>query len=586
MTNNKVALGKYVNFSHSETIETITAYSNSKHISGDTDSLGREKPFFNVVTAAVNIWYRATDLDRKDVTITPSKANHTVLAFVATILLQQWMKREKFGMFLNDWGRTLAQYGSAVTKFVEKNGELHAYIPAWDHLIVDPVNFDALPTIEKIDYTPEDLKKNKLYDQDMVEKLIEGRGTRETLGDSKVDNTDNFITIYEIHGELPLSFLTENEEDEQEYVQQMHIVAYNTSESGEHDDFTLYKGKETKHPYLITHLIPEKGRTLSIGAVEYLFDAQWMQNHSMKNMKDALDVASRLIMQTADKRFAGRNVLSAIESGQIMVHDDNKPLTLVNNTAHDTSSLINFQNQWRNLASEITSTPDALRGNTLPSGTPYSLGAFLGGQALSLFEIMTENKGLYLEQMLREYIIPHIKKKMNTTEEIAAVLEDRDVKKLDSMYIPKEAIKRFNRRTVDEILQGNIPSPFQKELEEQAIQQELSILGNTRFLAPSEIKTKEWAELMKDLEWEVDVGITNENMDKQVVLTTLSTVLQTIVGNPQVLQDPNAKLVFNKILQQVQAVSPAELSATQTQPQSIPQETTKQLGRVAELQAQ
>jgi len=45
-TTGKTTLGKYVTWSLHENIEKIDAYINSKHISGETDSLGREKPFF------------------------------------------------------------------------------------------------------------------------------------------------------------------------------------------------------------------------------------------------------------------------------------------------------------------------------------------------------------------------------------------------------------------------------------------------------------------------------------------------------------------------------------------------------------
>jgi len=43
-------ISKYVTFNFRETLNTIDAYLNSKHISGDTDSQGREKPFFNIVS--------------------------------------------------------------------------------------------------------------------------------------------------------------------------------------------------------------------------------------------------------------------------------------------------------------------------------------------------------------------------------------------------------------------------------------------------------------------------------------------------------------------------------------------------------
>ena len=58
--NGTVKLGDYVDWSMHDTIEKETAYLNSKHTSGEKDSLGREKPFFNIITAAINIWYRAT----------------------------------------------------------------------------------------------------------------------------------------------------------------------------------------------------------------------------------------------------------------------------------------------------------------------------------------------------------------------------------------------------------------------------------------------------------------------------------------------------------------------------------------------
>src|SRR3990167_7631126 len=111
-------LGDYVSFSMHETIEKITAYINSKHIFGEKDSLNIDKPFFNIITAATNIWYRATDIDRKDIIVRPNKLATTFLAFMAPFLLHDWMKRERFGVFLNLWGRTLSQFGSAVVKRV------------------------------------------------------------------------------------------------------------------------------------------------------------------------------------------------------------------------------------------------------------------------------------------------------------------------------------------------------------------------------------------------------------------------------------------------------------------------------------
>ena len=573
-------IGDYVDFNMRDTIERITAYIYSKHISGDVDSLGREKPFFNICTAATNVWYRATDLDRKNILLRATKRTDTIPTFLLNIKLQDWMKKYNFGEFLNEWGRYLAQYGSAVLKFVEKGGELHSMIVPWNRIIVDAVDFNNNIKIEKLFLTPAQLRQNKAYNKEMVEELIES--SKETRKDSRgvqIDTLADYIEIYEVHGELPLSHITDNEEDDEEYVQQMHVLSFKGSNRKGFKDFTLYKGREAKDPYMITHLIKEQNRTLGIGAVEYLFDSQWMTNHSIKAMKDQLDLASKLIFQTSDPNFVGQNVLEAIETGDILIHNGN-PLTQIQNNSHDITSIQNFANEWKMIAREITSTPDAITGNTMPSGTAYRQVAVLNQEAHSLFEMMIENKGFAIEEMMRKYVIPYFKKTLNTTDEIASVLDEQNIKKIDSMYIPNEAIRRVNKRIIEEVLGGNVVSPYQKDLmiqsETQDIQKQLSEMGSQRFIAPSEVKDETWAKMFKDIEFEVEVEVTNEQRDKEAILTTLTTILQTLATNPTVLQDPNMKMLFNKIISNTGVLSEVELTAQETQ-QSQPMPQIAQL---------
>jgi hypothetical protein len=574
-----VQMGEYVTWDMHNTIETIDAYLNSKHITGPKDSLGRDKPFFNIVSAAVNVWYRATDLDRKNIRILPDSVSNTALAFIATVLLQNWMKDARFGTFLNDWGRALARYGSAVVKFVERDGELNASVVPWNRLIVDPIDFDALPRIEKVYKTPAQLRRMTEYDQEVVEKLCNSQTSRQTLDGHKQDNQSKFIELYEVHGELPIALLKDEEdivdEDWETYRQQMHVISFTENSDGTHNDFTLFRGKEKKDPYMITHLIKEDGRTLSIGAVEYLFDAQWMKNHTIKNMKDTLDLASKLIFQTSDSAYVGRNVLSAIETGDIMIHQLNQPLTQINNSKADIVAFQNFGAEWEQLAQTLTSTPDAIRGDTLPSGTPYSLAAYQGAQANSLFEIMTENKGLHIEDMMREYIIPHLKTKMDTSDEVVAILEDNEIEHVDQIYIKNAAIKHVNQEIKNMVLNGEFPSAEDQTSMTEGVSRNMreqlqNVLGNQRFFKPSEIPDQTWKELLEDFEMKVTVEVTNENTDKQAVMQTLSSLFQTLASNPMVLQDTNAKMLFSAILTETGRISPLQLSTAAAQPVAAP----------------
>lgn len=574
-------ISKYVSWSLRETVEKIDAYLNSKHTSGETDSLGREKPFFNVVTAACNIWFRATDIDRKNIKIKATKEKDFIPSFLMTILMQEWMRKNFWGTFLNEWGRVLARYGSAVLKFVEKKGELISEVIPWNRILCDPIDFDNNMVVEKLWLTPAQLRKNKNYDQDMVEKLLDNLQMRQTSDLQKKDTKSEYIPIYEVHGELPVWHLKDEpeEEDKKEYAQQMNVITFLTKKDkrGEFDDYSLYKGRE-KNPYLITHLIKEDGRTLAIGAVEHLFDVQWMTNHTAKQMKDQLDLASKIIFQTSDGNFVNQNVLTAIENGQILVHKTNEPLTQINNKA-DITALIAYGNMWRSVGFEQTGISESMMGQNPPSGTAWRQTEALLAESRSLFELMTENKGLAIEEMMRKFIIPFFKKQIDTSKEVMAILEAHQIKQLDSMYIPNETIRRVNQKKINTILSGRVYDPMMEGIDtamaQQSLQAGLNKYGNQRPIKPSDISSKTWKEMAKDLEWELEVDVTAEESDTQAVLTTLTTTLQYIVALNGRPMTPEEKLLFNRILEKTKAVSPIELNMNNNQSpavQPVPQQ--------------
>lgn len=566
-------LSKYVQVSMYETLNKIDAYANSKHVSGETDSQGREKPFFNIVTAAINIWFRATDLDRKNVKVKPTKASQDIAAFLATCHLQYWMTKENFGQFLNKWGRSLAKYGSSVVKFVEQDGKLHPMVVNWSRLIVDTIDFDSNPVIEILELTPAQLQQRPGYDQEMVQQLLEARTARQEMDKRKKDTKNNYIRIYEIHGEMPLSYLTGEEKDKWTYTQQMHVVSFLArKDKGEFDDFTLFKGKETRSPYMITHLMEEEDQTLAIGAVQNLFEAQWMVNHSVKSIKDQLDLASKLIFQTSDGNFVGQNALTAIEQGDILIHAVNQPLTQLANNSHDITSNQSFSAQWQSLGNQINGISEAMLGQNQPAGSAWRQTEALLNESHSLFEVMTENKGLYLEKMMREFIIPYVKKQMDTAEEIAVTLDSYHIDKIDSLYVPSEAARRYNEQATNQVLSGLNPAPYNPAQAQAQVQQEVQQQGNTRYFKPSDIPDKTWKELFKDLEWELEVDITGEQRDTQAVMETLNTALKIVASTPpERLQDPNFKLLFNKILEQSSVVSPIEIANIPPAPPQQPQ---------------
>jgi hypothetical protein len=572
--NGNTNISRYVTFDLLENLERIDAYANSKHVSGQSDSQGREKPFFNICTSAINVWYRATDIDRKDIRVRPTQLKDTLKAFIATQLLDKWMREANFGKTLNTWGKSLAKNGSSVLKFVEKDGELIIKVMPWQDIIIDSVSFEDNPVIEILQLTPAQLRMNTNYDKEQVEELIEAVETRETADGQKKDTKAEYIKLYEIHGNLPLSYLTGDEKDEYTYVQQMHVISSVESQNGDVNDFSLVSGKEKKSPYMITHLIEEENRSQSIGAVEHLFEAQWMQNHTAKAIKDHLDLASKLIFQTSDGNFVGQNALSAIENGDIMVHAPNEPLSQLNNSSHDIASLQSYGQQWKSIGNENTGVSEAMLGVTPKSGTAWRQTEAILQESHSLFEVMTENKGLHIEDMMREYVLPYIKKTLKNKDEIMAVLEDHDIKMIDSIYVPNKATEITNNAIVEMVLNDEQPTPedqlMMQSIAERGVEKSLEENGNKRFFSPSEATDKNWSDILDGMVWDLEVDVTGEQSDTQSIMATLSTLYQIAAGSGDV---ETANLVKNKILLQTGLVSPLELSTSNKaqQPQQAPQ---------------
>jgi len=183
---------------------------------------------------------------------------------------------------------------------------------------------------------------------------------------------------------------------------------------------------------------------------------------------------------------------------------------------------------------------------------------------------MTETKGLALEEIWRTYVIPNIKKQLDTKEEIVATLDSMSIKQIDSLYIPNEAKRRYNELAVEKVIKAletddmsQVPAPFDAPTEERGVTEDLESLGDTRYFKPDELDEKTWKEVFKDFEWDVEIEVTNEQSDKQALLSNLNFTLGTLASLGDV---ENARLVLNKVLEETDIFSPMELASVSQAP--------------------
>ena len=575
-TNGVTTLSKFVSQNMRDDINRTEAYYNSQFTSGSTDADGRPKPFMNICYPATNIWYRATDIDSKDLRIRAKNEKQVVSAFLATILLQQWMNSENFGQFLNEWGHVLAKHGSAVVEIVEKEGKLNCRVLDWNNIIVDPIDFDSNIKIKRLWLTPAQLKKNKSYDQEMVKDLLETLEARETSEGKQKDNKANFIEVFEVHGELPLSYLSGKEKDE-EYVQQMHVITFNAkkNKANEYDEYCLYSGREKKDPLMLTQLIKIESQTYVGGAVKNLFEAQWMTNDTEKMMRDQLLIGSKIIFQGSDSAMDGANFFSGVDNGEYLLHKPNEPMTRVAGSP-DIAAIQNYQAGWKQHANSVNGIADAMVSQA-KSGTAWRQTQAELQEAHSLFELMTETKGLYLKQIFNDYVLDYFKKQLDNDEPISKILESHEIKQIDDRYLPAETTRRMNQKKKDIILSGEIydPAMEQQDVAEMGQQVESELTGNQRFVKPSK---ESWKEEFEDLDWELELDITGESENVQEKMASLNTALTFLVNKQGQPLTQEESVVFQELLLASGSITPLKLSTFSSKPvvsQPIPQEVSK-----------
>jgi hypothetical protein len=573
-TSKKVTITDKYEFSQYETLQQIENFTHSRFGSGQNDSRGNPKPFFNITKGKVNIAVRATDLDRKDIRIKTADSDNYFRAFVASKFNHQLMKKMKMADYLNAWGERLPKYGSVVTKIVERKGNLDISVMDWMNFVCDPVDFDSAPQIEKLTLTVGQLrdKVKEGWDEDAIEQLIDAKKEpRKTLRGKTVYEDPSYITVYELHGLLPIAYLKDKpkETDWKKYTRQMQVIAWQVNDKKEREDFTLYKGKEKKTPYSISHWTKADGRTLGVGVVEDMFQPQIWHNYNIKKMKDQLDLASTTILATSDGNLAARNVLSNLQNGDFVIHAVNQPITAINLAPQGVEGLQALSEMWQKAAEDITSTPDAISGSTMPSGTAFRQVAMLNTEAHSYFDYITECKGNYIEYLYREYIIPYIMKQLETTEEIVAVLDTQEIEWLDNAVADIAVTDEIKKQT----LAGAVVSPIQLDQLRQQKLQDLKRTGAKRFINPG---SGTWKTYFKDFEWEADIDITGESEDKKTIIDTLYNALATVAQNPGILTNPTMKMLFMRLLDASGVVSPLDI---ETAAASQPSAQTQQPGQ-------
>lgn len=535
-TDQSIEIVRGFTFNQADTIRRIYHYYNSNYESGDTDSQGNKKYFYNISRNPCNVATKAVDFDTKNINIQTAPGGIPERTWYMERDLKFWMKDQNLGRVLNRLFFELPIFGSVVLKVI--NGK--PYFVDLRNFIVEQSADDlgkANYIIEVHNYTPVEFRKiGKKKKWDKIDETIT----------SFREMDEPYIKVYERYGEAEKM----DEEENKSYPFKRIILAdvgkdiydERTKETTPHSGIILAEEEIEEIPYWEFHWEKMPGRWLGIGRVEIIFDPQIRVNEISNQQVKSSYWSTLRLWQTRDEGI-NRNLLTDVVDGEIL--NTEEPLNQVDMADRNLAAYNQEINRWLSNRDEVTIAYDVLRGERLPAGTPLGSARLAAGMAGAYFGQIQENIALDVKEFLYKVIIPQFQKE-NSQEHILRIAGE-DLDKLNNLLINT----KINKKQIDFVKKnGKLPDKRFVDLQKAIIGERVK-QNKEQFVGVSK-------DFYKNLKYKIDIIITGEALDTRIRAMSLFAALQAVSADPTLLTDPVKKKLFYRYLEQG-GISPVDI---------------------------
>lgn len=521
----------------------------------DSDIVGPKDdftPIKNITRPILNLQYRTEDIDVKDVQLYVNDKDKYHLSFLVKKYHDDvFVVENDLDSYLDEVNQSRVDFGAGLSK--QLNKPCPESVPLQSIAFCDQRDILSRPIGLKHSYAPDELL-------DMGSK---GWGStkngatatlQETILLSRNNQKDNVsegdIEIYEIHGNMPKRFADVNN-DSGEYESRLFICCFYQKKTGDgKEGIILYTAPETVSPFKLIKRDPIYGRAVGFGGAEELFEPQVWVNYDMIREQDLLDASSKTILKASGPNgaaIANKNSVRDMDNLQIIDVADGD-LAQVDTFPRNMRLFDQSIAQWEMHAKEIGAAQDPIQGKEPASGTPFSSLAEQIRQGLGLHDYRRGIYAKHIEEVYKDWIIPHIEKKICEGMTFLSELS------LDDLQYVSDCLLRNATNTMlkDMILNGQIPSQQIVDTFKQKFLAELKRKGNKFFI---EILKNEF----KSVPLAVKVNVAGKQKNLAGMVDKLTNVFKTIIGNPYILQSPPIATLFNKIIE-ASGLDPIDLS--------------------------
>jgi len=538
-------------------IQTSIFYKNGRLKTGNHD----DKPVKNIVLPILNLEYRAEDIDVKDINLYVDDPELYFMSFLVKKYHDDvFVVENDIDTFLDDEKEEMIDIGGVLIKDIgeAKPDIIHMQDIAFcnqNDILSSPFGILHL-------YSPDELKDMEEKGWENVDELID------LAGADKGDIIGKDIKVYEVHGVLPKSYLTDSRE-EKEYVKQIQIVAFYKDAEGKRNGITLFKGEQKKDIFKLNKRDKIYNRALGRGGVEELFESQVWINYSQIQKKNLLDAASKIIIQTDDDQVKLNHPggLRGMKNLEIVQVADGKKIGQVDTYPRNIALFDKWDEELEAHARSTGAAQEAIMGEQPKANTPFKSVEFQSAESHSLHNYRIGKHAKFIEEMYRDWFIPYMMKEITKGIKFLSTIELDDMQRIaESM-----AIKATNDKIKEKILGGNIVEPEEMEGFKQLFKDEF-MKDNKKFI---EILKDEF----KKVPLAVKVNISNKQKDMGAYTDKLVNVFKQVIQsvNPQtgesILSNPPMAKLFNQIIEGA-GLSPVDFSGF-TQP-TLPQEELQQ----------
>lgn len=594
-------------FNQYYTIKRAHLYLNSKFLSGaesdttpTTISMGNlnaaveatARIFFNIVLPPCEVAMRMLNIDTKNIRLWPLNPKSQFSTYLLEKELRTWLKGHKFGMALNKLAEEAPRYGSVVLEKTPDGAE-----------VVDLRRFILDPTVEKVQdsrfvstityMTPTQLRDATKWDKEAVELAIsryQNFNTSEPYEDQYVNmnlmRSTPYIKVFKRYGEVPAHWVDDSvkkgTKKGDEMVRALFIVAgadwlmkNNDGKPIQDMGVILFKSKWLKDwPFKDFHYMKTRGRWLGIGVTEMLFDVQERVNEMKNQKRTAMQLSSLQIFQTQDKSII-RNVLTDLQSGDVLLAGAKGGITPVENEVRDLAAFKDEEESYSMQTDKLSFAYEALRGDTGDASTPLGTTQIAVAQGTSVFAFKKENLALFIQDFFNDLVLPELLKDLTPEHIMRFSGSAQEIQQLDQAAAEIYANEHMKERLLNYKAGQEVPMKEHHEQAKQKAMQAYSKLGVNRFL-----KIKE--AFYNDAEFEFDFLVTDEQADPAKMATNIQAVIAEVSQNPNILIDPRLKLLFYKLCEQL-GVSPAEIELADQQANQQQQSQGQMQGQQPQL---